>query len=80
MKIFKEAGYKPLEGYQLRYVYFIDKEKKKDLTVPIIPFTKLKELGISVYKGKKQSLDGVISAHHATSMKEEENNLPQGSI
>ncbi len=80
MKIFKEAGYKPLEGYQLRYVYFIDKEKKKDLSVPIIPFTKLKELGISMYKGKKQSLDGVISAHHATSMKEEENNLPQGSI
>jgi len=53
MKIFKEAGYKPLDGYQLRYVYFIDKEKKKDLTVPIIPFTKLKEMGIGMYKGEK---------------------------
>ena len=72
--------WKPIKGYQLKYIYFINKEKKKDLSVPIIPFSKLKELGISMYKGKKQSLDGVISAHHATSMKEEENNLPQGSI
>lgn len=53
MKIFKEAGYKPLEGYQLRYVYFIDKKKKEDLTVPIIPFSKIKEMGASMYKGKK---------------------------
>ena len=72
--------WKPIKGYQLKYIYFIDKEKKKDLSVPIIPFSKLKELGISMYKGKKQSLDGVISAHHATSMKEEGQYLPQGSI
>ena len=59
MKMFKEAGYKPLEGYQLRYVYFIDKSKKSNLTVPIIPFSKLKEMGIGMYKGKKLGIDGV---------------------
>ncbi|QDP67930.1 MAG: putative adenine modification enzyme [Prokaryotic dsDNA virus sp.] len=79
MKIFKEAGYKPLEGYQLRYVYFIDKEKKKDLTVPIIPFKKLKELGIAMYKGKKLGVDGVKVARHTTSVEEEVQYLPQRS-
>ena len=71
--------WKPIKGYQLKYIYFIDKTKEKDLTVPTIPFTKLKELGISMYKGKKLGLDGVKIAHHATSMKEEGQYLPQGS-
>ena len=53
MRVFKEAGYKPLKGYQLRYVYFIDREKRKDLTVPVIPFDKIKEMGIGMYKGEK---------------------------
>ena len=79
MKIFKEAGYKPLEGYQLRYVYFIDKNKKKDLTVPIIPFSKIKEMGIGMYKGKKLGVDGVSEAHLTTSKKEKVQVLSQRS-
>ena len=71
--------WKPIKGYQLKYIYFIDKTKEKDLTVPTIPFTKLKELGISMYKGKKLGLDGVKIAQHTTSMKEEGQYLPQGS-
>ena len=43
---------KPLKGYQLKYIYFIDKTKEKDLTVPTIPFSKIKEMGIGMYKGK----------------------------
>lgn len=46
--------WKPIEGYQLRYIYFIDKSYKDKLTVPIIPFSKIKELGIGMYKGKKR--------------------------
>lgn len=42
-----------IKGYQLRYIYFIDKSKEKDLTVNIIPFSKIKEMGASMYKGKK---------------------------
>ena len=44
---------KPVQGFMLRYIYFIDKEKLKDLTVPIIPFSKIKEMGASMYLGKK---------------------------
>lgn len=42
-----------LKGYQLRYIYFIDKTKEKDLTVPIIPFNKIDELNAGMYKGQK---------------------------
>lgn len=43
-----------LIGKQLKYIYFIDKEIEKDLSVPIIPFSKIKELGIGMYKGQKR--------------------------
>lgn len=42
-----------LKGNQLRYIYFIDKSCKDKLTVPIIPFSKIDELGAGMYKGKK---------------------------
>ena len=44
-----------LSGYQLRYIYFIDKSKRQDLTVPEIPFSKIDELGAGMYKGEKVS-------------------------
>lgn len=44
---------KPLDGFQLRYIYFIDKSCRKLLTVPEIPFSKIDELGAGMYKGMK---------------------------
>ncbi len=46
--------WKPVEGYQFRYIYFIDKSYKDKLTVPIIPFSKIKELGVGMYLGEKR--------------------------
>lgn len=48
-----KQGFKLLEGYMFRYVYFIDKKCMQDLTCEIIPFSKIKELGVGMYKGKK---------------------------
>jgi cellobiose-specific phosphotransferase system component IIB len=42
-----------LKGYQLRYIYFIDKTYKEKLNVPIIPFEKIDELNAGMYKGEK---------------------------
>lgn len=42
-----------LEGFQLRYIYFLHKEEIKNLTCEIIPFSKIKEVGASMYKGEK---------------------------
>lgn len=47
------TGAKPLEGFQLRYIYFIDKSCRKKLTVPEIPFSKIDEIGAGMYKGEK---------------------------
>lgn len=55
-KYIEITGAKPIKGYQLRYIYFIDKKCKNLLTVPEIPFSKINELGVGMYKGiKKQS-------------------------
>ena len=51
----KPVGSTFLEGFQLRYIYFINKDAQKRLTVPIIPFSKIAELGASMYKGKKRA-------------------------
>lgn len=46
---------KILRGYQLRYIYFIDKSYKDRLAVPIIPFTEIDKIGAGMYKGEKIS-------------------------
>jgi len=50
-------GAKPLDGYQLRYIYFLDPSYRERLTVPEIPFSKIDEMGIGMYKGKKRTAD-----------------------
>lgn len=49
---FKDA--KALKGYQNRYIYLIDKTCK--ITVPILPFSKIDEMGAGMYKGQRVSL------------------------
>ena len=48
-----KKDFKRLDGYMLRYIYFLDKKCIKDLTCEIIPFSKIKEMGASMYKGVK---------------------------
>jgi hypothetical protein len=47
-------GSEYLNGFQMRYIYLIDKTCK--ITVPILPFSKIDELGAGMYKGKKVTL------------------------
>lgn len=51
LKQAKKLGAKPIEGYQLRYIYFLNEEAKHRLTVPIIPFQKIEQLGAKMYRG-----------------------------
>lgn len=53
-KYVKHVNGKILKGYQLRYIYLIDKSCK--ITVPILPFSKIDEIGAGMYKGKRISL------------------------
>jgi hypothetical protein len=47
-------NWKPYEGYQLKYVYLID--KSCELTKPVLPFSKIDEIGAGMYKGEKITL------------------------
>jgi hypothetical protein len=52
MKQYKDAGWKPKAGFQLRYIYFIDSTARDRLTVPILPFSEIDRRGAGMYKGK----------------------------
>jgi hypothetical protein len=50
----EHIGWQKIKGFQLRYIYLIDKTCK--ITVPILPFSKIDEIGAGMYKGKKITL------------------------
>lgn len=41
-----------IPGFMLRYIYFLNPEAKKRLTVPILPFTEIARRGAGMYLGK----------------------------
>tara|TARA_R110000787_G_scaffold39062_3_gene98074 strand:- start:383 stop:1123 length:741 start_codon:yes stop_codon:yes gene_type:complete len=47
-------SWKAFEGYQLKYVFFIDKKCKEKLTLPELPFSTIDEMGAGMYKGIKR--------------------------
>jgi len=53
MKIYKDAGWEPIPGFQLRYIYFLNPAARERLTVPVLPFSKIGEMGASMYRGEK---------------------------
>src|SRR5690625_1533867 len=46
------VGAEKLEGFQLRYIYFLNPEEKTRLVMPILPFSKIDKIGAGMYKGK----------------------------
>jgi hypothetical protein len=52
MRAYKEAGFVPLVGFQLRYIYFLDPAYRAKLTVPELPYSEIERRGAGMYKGK----------------------------
>ena len=50
----KDNNWERLKGNMLRYIYLIDKSCK--INVPILPFSKIDEVGAGMYKGEKIKL------------------------
>jgi hypothetical protein len=67
MSSFKAAGFTPIPGYQLRYLYFLNPAARQRLTVPILPFAEIDRRGAGMYRGKPRagSAVGGTSANHA---------------
>ncbi len=53
MKQFIAAGFRPIAGFQLRYIYFLDAACRERLTVSVLPFARIAELGAEMYRGQK---------------------------
>ena len=51
----EHKGWRKIKGFQLRYIYLIDKECK--ITVPILPFSMIDEIGAGMYNGEKISIE-----------------------
>jgi len=51
------SGAEKMPGYQLRYIYFLNQAARQRLTVPILPFSKIDEMGAGMYKGKSIKRD-----------------------
>lgn len=54
MKQYKDAGWKPKEGFQLRYIYIID--KSCHLNTNDLPFSEIDKLNAGMYRGEKISV------------------------
>lgn len=50
--LMQHIGAKKLKGYSLRYIYFTDPKWRKRLNVPVLPFSKIDEMGAGMYKGE----------------------------
>ena len=53
-KEYEFKNWQKVKGFQLRYIYLIDKTCK--INVPILPFSEIDKQGAGMYKGKKISL------------------------
>ena len=62
----EHGKFEPTKGYQLRYIYFLNPEARKRLTVPILPFSKIDEMGAGMYKGKPKRDKQAMTATSGT--------------
>lgn len=55
MKSLIRAGARPIPGFQLRYLFFLDPTARERLTTPILPFSEIAKRGARMYKGKTRA-------------------------
>lgn len=76
----RESGARPLPGFQLRYIYFIDHEARKRLKVPVLPFSEIEKRGAGMYRGKPKTSAGSSSVEHPTSGGEAGGSIPTPAL
>lgn len=51
MARFREAGFAPIPGFQMRYIYFLDRAARERLTAPELQYGQIAEMGAGMYRG-----------------------------
>lgn len=72
------ADAKKIPGFQLRYIYFLNPNERKNLAVPVLPFSKIDELGAGMYKGENISIQERKQAHEAKESKRPASSREEG--
>lgn len=54
----KRQGAKPLEGFQIKYIRFLNPAARSRLTVPVLPYSALDEAGARMYRGLRAKHSG----------------------
>lgn len=49
----RRFGGELIEGFQLRYVYFLKPKARQRLAVPVLPYSAIAEAGAAMYRGEK---------------------------
>jgi hypothetical protein len=63
MRLFREAGFAPLPGFQLRYIYFLDPTARARLVPPALPFSHIDEMEAGMYLGKPMRAKQAMAGH-----------------
>jgi hypothetical protein len=53
MDHYKRLGYKPLDGFQLRYIYFTNPAARSRLTVPVLAYSAIASAGARMVRGER---------------------------
>jgi hypothetical protein len=80
MKAYHDAGFRPIPGFQLRYIYFIDPTARERLTVPILPFSEIDKRGAGMYRGKAKTSAGSSPVEHLASSGEVGGSIPTPAL
>ena len=80
MRAYREAGFAPIPGFQLRYVFFLDPTARQRLTVPVLPFSEIERRGAGMYKGKHISRAGSIDVDASGLQPEEGGSTPTPAL
>src|SRR5215831_8775112 len=77
MDHYKRLGYKPLDGFQLRYIYFTNQAARARLTVPVIAYSEIHRAGAAMSRGRRV---GSIPAETAVLHTEEGGSTPTPTL
>ena len=76
----RAIGAEVVEGFQIKYIYFLHPEEKENLTVPILPFSAIDKAGARMYLGGKQSSAGSSKVEQPAIQQEEGGAVPTSAL
>lgn len=76
----KSGAWRQVDGYMLRYIYFIDPTARQRLTVPILPFSEIEKRGAGMYRGKAKTSAGSSPVEHPATSGEVGGSIPTPAL